>query len=111
VPGSLGSYTFCATSADALPPKAENVTAVALSSPATVSIQMLGGWGITGYRAGYWAAAEWQGDEVALDSATYAEPVIATSFDGPPEGDWMLAVHVTFPANGDATYYWHVTVP
>lgn len=111
VNGALGSYTFCGTSADALPPKAENVTGVALGSTATVSIQMLGGWGITGYRAGYWAAAEWQGDEIALGSDTYAEPVIATSFAGPPTGDWMLAVHVAFPANGNATYYWHVTVP
>jgi hypothetical protein len=111
VEGSLGSYTFCGTSADALPPKSATLTAVPLGAPATVSIQMVGGWGITGYRAGYWAASEWQGDEVALGNATYAEPVIATTFDGPPNGDWMLAVHVAFPANGDATYYWHVAVP
>jgi len=111
VKGSLGSYTFCGTSADALPPRAQTVAAVALGSPATVSIQMLGGWGVTGYRAGHWPAAEWQGDEIALGNATYTEPVIATSFDGPPSGDWMLAVDVAFPANGDATYYWHVTVP
>ena len=109
--GSLGSYTFCGTSADALPPRADGASTVALASPATVSIQMLGGWGITGYRAGYWTAAEWQGDEIALGDATYAEPVIATSFDGPPNGDWMLAVHVSFPAGGSAIYYWHLTVP
>ena len=72
---------------------------------------MLGGWGITGYRAGYWPSAEWQGDEIALGSDAYAEPVIATSFDGPPSGDWMLAVSLAYPADGHATYYWHVTVP
>ena len=109
--GSIGSYTFCGTSADALPPKAVNVPAVALGSPATVAVQMLGGWGITGFRAGYWPAAEWQGDEIALADDTFSEPAIATSFTGPPPGDWMLALHVTFPASGDATYYWHVTVP
>jgi hypothetical protein len=72
---------------------------------------MGGGWGITGYRAGYWPAAEWQGDEIALDDESFAEPSIAFGFGGPPDGDWMLALHVTFPANGDATYYWHGTVP
>ena len=111
VAGELGSYTFCGTSADALPPKAANVSAVALGSNAAVFIVMQGGWGITAYRAGYWSAAEWQGDEIALANASFTEPAIATSFSGPPAGDWMMAVHVAFPASGDATYYWHVTVP
>jgi hypothetical protein len=111
VTGELGSYTFCGTSADALPPKAANVSAVGLGSSAAVFIVMQGGWGMTGYRAAYWSAAEWQGDEIALANASFTEPAIATSFSGPPAGDWMLAVHVTFPASGDATYYWHVTVP
>src|SRR6478672_4151592 len=55
--GELGSYTFCGTSADALPPKATNVSPVDLGS-ASVSLQMDGGWGITGLKAGYWPAAE-----------------------------------------------------
>jgi len=109
--GELGSYTFCGTSADALPPLSTSLTAFALGRPATAALQMLGGWGMTGYRAGYWSAAEWQGDEIALANASFTEPAIATSFNGPPAGEWMLAVHVTFPANGDSTYYWHVTVP
>jgi len=111
VTAELGSYTFCGTSADALPPRAANVSAVGLGSSAAIEIVMQGGWGITGYRGGYWSAAEWQGDEIALGDDTFAEPAIAFGFGGPPNGDWMLAVHVTFPANGDATYYWHVTVP
>jgi hypothetical protein len=108
--GQLGSYTFCGTSADALPPKAASVAAVDLGS-ASVRLQMDGGWGITGLKAGYWPAAEWQGDETALANATFPEPAIGTSFSGPPAGEWMLALHVTFPADGNATYYWHVTVP
>jgi hypothetical protein len=72
---------------------------------------MDGGWGITGLKAGYWPAAVWQGEETALAEATFAEPAIATSFSGPPAGDWMLALHATFPADGNATYYWHVAVP
>ena len=91
--GAVGSYTFCGTSADALPPRSKDLPTAGLGSPSTVAIQMLGGWGITGYRAGYWSAAVWQGDEIALSNATYTEPAIATSFAGPPNGDWMLAVH------------------
>ncbi len=108
--GKLGSFTFCGTSADALPPKAANVSAVDLGS-ASVKLQMDGGWGITGLKAGYWPAAVWQGEETSLAEATFAEPAIATAFSGPPPGNWMLAVHVTFPADGNATYYWHVAVP
>jgi len=46
-----------------------------------------------------------------LHDGTFSEPTMLFGCSGPPEGDWMLAVHVTFPASGDATYYWHVTVP
>ena len=50
--GAVGSYTFCGTSADALPPRSKDLPTAGLGSPSTVAIQMLGGWGITGHRAG-----------------------------------------------------------
>lgn len=38
------------------------------------------------------------------------EPLTFAEFDGPPTGDWIVAVFVDFADNGSASYGWHVTV-
>lgn len=111
VAGRLGTYTYCATSADALPPRAENLIAVAVSVAATLSLAAPGYDGIVGYQAGYWPASEWQGDEIRYAAAELPEPVTNVGFAAPPTGDWMLALNFTFASGGGALYYWHVTVP
>jgi hypothetical protein len=112
IAGRLGSFTYCDLAVDALPPRAASLTSVALGDPAQIVLSVAdGGEGFISYRAGYWPASEWQGDEVVLASAATAAPLAATEFAGPPAGDWMLAIHLTFPSGGSALYYWHVTVP
>lgn len=112
IAGRLGSYTYCDVAADALPPRSESLTTVALEGPAQIVLSVAdGGEGLVGYRAGYWTASEWQGDEVALGAHETAAPLTTTEFVGPPTGDWMLAVNLTFAGGGSALYYWHVTVP
>jgi len=110
VKGGLGSFTYCDTAADALPPRAANVPPLALDD-LSVKLSVPSGEPLIGYRAGYWPATEWQGDETRYADATVEVPVSTTEFDAPPSGDWMLAIHVTFPVGGTAVYYWHVTVP
>ena len=107
--GRLGSYTYCNVAADALPPRAEKVTAIALGDPPVINL-VVTGTGIVGYRAGYWPASEWQGDEIRYAEDEFADQTPVVAIAGPPAGDWMLALHLTYP-EGDATYYWHVTVP
>ena len=108
--GKLGSYTFCGTSADALPPKAANVPAVDLGS-SSVRLQMDGGWGITGLKAGLLAGCCMAGRR----NCACQRNVRRT-------GDWHFlqratsrrldaGASLTFPAGGNATYYWHVAVP
>jgi hypothetical protein len=110
--GRLGSFTYCDLAVDALPPRAQTLTAVALGDPARIVLSVAGGSeGFVTYGAGYWPASEWQGDEVALTSAATAAPLVTAEFAGPPTGDWMLVVHLTFASGGSALYYWHVTVP
>ena len=111
VTGRLGSFTYCDTAADALPPRAENLSTVALGDPPTISLAVPAGEGFVAYRAGYWPAAEWQGDEIALWNGTTSMPSTGVSLDAPPAGNWMLAVTLTFAGGGSAIYYWHVTVP
>jgi hypothetical protein len=112
IPGRLGSFTYCDLAVDALPPRAASLTAVALGDPARIVLSVAGGGeGFVSYRAGYWPASEWQGDEVAVTSAATTAPLVTTEFAGPPTGDWMLAIHLTFASGGSALYYWHVTVP
>ena len=109
--GNVGSFTYCNLAADALPPRAQNVDAVALGSSGTVILSVPAGEGFVAFRAAYWAASEWQGDEISLDSGSSSEPAKQAEVDAPPAGDWMLAVHLTFASGGNAVYYWHVTVP
>ncbi len=112
IAGRLGSFTYCDLAVDALPPRAESMTAVALGDSARIVLSVPDrGEGFISYRAGYWLASKWQGDEVALTSAATAAPLATTEFAGPPTGDWMLAIHLTFASGGSALYYWHVTVP
>lgn len=57
----------CDVAADALPPRAQSLTTVALEDPAQITLSVAdGGEGFVCYRAGYRPASEWQGDEVAL---------------------------------------------
>jgi hypothetical protein len=112
IAGRLGSFTYCDLAVDALPPRAASLAALALGEPARIVVSVPDrGRGFISYRAGYWPASEWQGDEVALTSAATAAPLATTEFAGPPTGDWMLAVHLTFASGGSALYYWQVTVP
>jgi hypothetical protein len=112
ITGRLGSYEFCNTAADALPPKSASLTTVPLGDSATVGLTLAGGTAaLSSYRATYWNASEWQGDEIKLGTEAFDPPVSAASFAGPPAGDWMLAAHVFFATGETATYYWHVTVP
>ena len=111
VKGRLGSFTYCDTAGDALPPRAENLAPVALGDPPAIGLSVPLSEGFVAFRAGYWPASEWQGDEIRLASGESQLPVAEAEFDGPPNGDWMLAVHLTFASGGDAAYYWHVTVP
>ena len=111
VVGRLGSYTYCDTAADALPPRAQNVAAVPLGDPSTVALSVPAGEGFVDYRAVYWPASVWQGDATELAAADLPAASPSASFAGPPAGDWMLAVNLTYDSGGDATWYWHVTVP
>jgi hypothetical protein len=43
--------------------------------------------------------------------ATQAPLLTSFMFDGPPRGDWVLAIHVRFPDElGAAPYLWHALV-
>jgi hypothetical protein len=112
IAGRVGSFTYCDLAVDALPPRAESLTPVALGDPAHIVLSVpASGEGFISNRAGYWPASEWQGDEVVLTSDATAAPLTTTEFAGPPTGDWMLAIHLIFASGGSALYYWHVTVP
>lgn len=71
------------------------------------------GWSVT-----YGADANHDGTELATggdpyDPDTSASPPVTTAnatFPTPPQGDWAVGVFVRFP-DGDASYYWHVSVP
>ena len=109
--GVLGTYEYCATAADALPPRATNLPAVSLASPGPVRFEMPAPDSFVAYRAGYWPAADWPGEETRYAGQQLDAPQSEVSFDAPPTGDWMLAIHATFANGGNAVYYWHVTVP
>jgi hypothetical protein len=111
VAGVLGTFTYCGLSADALPPRAASLMRLRLGNPPTARLTMTPGDGLSAYQAGYWPAAEWQGDEIRFAGDGFDAPLAALTFDGPPVGDWMVALHATYASGGHAIYYWHVSVP
>jgi hypothetical protein len=48
-------------------------------------------------------------DDPDANPAASPEALTAAEFATPPAGDWIVQVFVRF-ADGDATYWWHVTV-
>ncbi|MDP8903869.1 MAG: hypothetical protein M3N29_00895 [Chloroflexota bacterium] len=113
VPGELGSYDFCGTSADAQPPAAVSLPLLTLVTGETnVTVSLEGGTGFVGWRAGYADADRDAGTETSLGSADYTAPVGSATLAGPPPGEWLLRVTFDFGQEvGTALYYWRVAVP
>jgi hypothetical protein len=111
IDGKLGSFEWCGTSADAIPPKASSLIKVAVGDATSLTLAVQAPSLLSDFRATYWRAAELQGDETELAKGQFDPPVANAAFAPPPPGDWMLSVHLTFDNGGTALYYWHVTVP
>ena len=107
----LGSYDYCETSADGLPPAAASLNPLRLESRMSeLTVYLPDGTPFVGWRGTYTAVAD--GREVPAGNAEFTAPAASTTFRGPTMGEWLLSLTLDFgPDVGSATYYWRVVVP
>lgn len=107
----LGSYDYCETSADGLPPAAASLSPLRLESRMSeLTVYVPDGTPFVGWRGGYTDVAD--GRDVPAGDGDFTAPVTRATFRGPTMGEWLLSLTLEFgPDVGSATYYWRVVVP
>jgi len=107
----LGSYDYCETSADGLPPAAASLSALRLESRMSeLTVYLPDRTPFVGWRGTYTDVAD--GRDVPAGDADFTAPVASTTFRGPTMGEWLLSLTLDFgPDVGSATYYWRIVVP
>ncbi|HUG47336.1 MAG TPA: hypothetical protein VMP67_02875 [Candidatus Limnocylindria bacterium] len=111
--GALGSYFYGGAAADSpwLPARVLPALEAPAGSSLVLSVPPLEfvSWG-----ARYADAADEEADVISplASGGDGATPLESATLPAPPSGSWVVAVQLYFAQEeGDATYYWHVTVP
>jgi hypothetical protein len=109
--GALGSFAYRDAAADS-PWLSSGLTRLAVPADEQLTVALLPGSSFEGWQASYAAAADSTGEVVHALASGSGESLERASFDPPPSGEWVIRVSLTFPdGDGDATYYWLVSVP
>lgn len=111
VAGVLGSYDYCETSADGLPPAGSSLTPVRLESRmGELTVSLPDGTPFVGWRGTYTDLAD--GREMAAGRADFDAAVRDATFRGPTMGEWLLSLTLDLGDEvGSAIYYWRIVVP
>jgi hypothetical protein len=111
VAGELGSFAYRGGAADA-PWIARGLELLEAPPGQQLIVGLLPGNEFDAWRVSYAAAADTSGDMVMPLASGANSGTEQAAFDPPPAGDWVIQVSLVFPGDdGDATYYWAVSVP
>lgn len=114
VVGLLASFHFCDGSSEAPWPAAATVPAVELTNDEiNVLVSIAEGQSFLQWEALYApTSATTPRAATILSSGTSDSGVDTVSFAGPPTGEWVISMTLTYPGEiGSATYFWRATVP
>lgn len=116
--GHLGAYAYRDSFSDPpFWPTADSLTRVELAAAdEQLAVELPPGTSFVAWSARYAARDDHEAETVfplgsagAVDSN---EPIERAIFDGPPTGEWLVEVALTFAdGDGSANYYWLVAVP
>ena len=115
--GVLGSWSYRDAFADAPWQSAEGLARIELAAAAALlTVAMPPPATFSRWSARYAAAADPTGDVVRPLGSGGADDdsdrLAAATFEGPPSGEWVIEVQLTFAdGDGSAAYYWYVAVP
>jgi hypothetical protein len=111
VAGQLGTFNYCGASAAADWPAAADLPSVTLTSDEiNVVVSVDEDPPFLDWQARY-APAAGGANPIDLDAGSTGGAA-SISFAGPPAGDWVMAVTLSYPDDiGQATWYWLVAAP
>jgi hypothetical protein len=127
VTGRLGSWCYGSACADVIPGPANLQPLLELPAAAQLELELPAPHRFVHWRVLYRDADDDDApmeilaeggarypdpDEVAPTSQTPPSELAAVTLPAPPAGDWLLQVQLEFAGQlGNASYYWHATVP
>lgn len=121
VPGFQGSWCYNRGCLDLIPPDKADLPPIDLPPAAALTFNLAETHPFVYWKADYAAEQDVYPATKLTEGGTYIDsdqnpptstPLLSTfTFDVPPAGDWVLAVHLQFPDGlGGTVYYWHATV-